>query len=70
MLHLREALIRTGWGDLVGGCEKLLIPASAPKEAIEARRRQDNRAVGGHDHHHTLADPAKGEKPGEWVPGR
>jgi hypothetical protein len=71
MLHLREALFQTGWGDLIGGCEGLLIPANLPKEAIEARRRQDNRAVGGDDHHyHTLANPAKGEKPGERVPGR
>jgi hypothetical protein len=71
MLHLREALIQTGWGDLIGGCEGLLIPANPPKEAIEARRRQDNRAVGGDDdHYHTLANPAKGEKPGERVPGR
>jgi hypothetical protein len=71
ILHLREALIQTGWGDLIGGCEGLLIPANPPKEAIEARRRQDNRAVGGDDdHYHTLANPAKGEKPGERVPGR
>jgi hypothetical protein len=36
MLHLREALIQTGWGDLIGGCEGLLSPANPPKEAIEA----------------------------------
>ncbi len=27
-LHLREALIQTGWGDLISGCEGLLIPAN------------------------------------------
>ena len=31
------------------------------KEAIEARRRRANDA----DHYHTVANPAKGEKPGE-----
>jgi hypothetical protein len=54
ILHLREALTQTGWGDLIGGCAG-----------------QDNRAVGGYDnHYHTLANPAKGEKPGERVPGQ
>ena len=45
------------------GCD-CLIPAQPPKEAIEARRRQANRAVEG-DHYHTVANPAKGEKSGE-----
>ncbi|MGL4420372.1 MAG: hypothetical protein ACRCZF_06890, partial [Gemmataceae bacterium] len=35
-----------------------------PKEAIEARRRESQRAIDG-DHYHTVANPAKGEKPGE-----
>jgi hypothetical protein len=64
---VREALIEAGRGDLIGGCEGL-IPANPPKEAIEARRRQANRAVGGdgdEDHYHTVANPARGEKPGE-----
>jgi hypothetical protein len=63
---VREALIEAGRADLIGGCEGL-IPANPPKEAIEARRRQANRAVGGEDddHYHTVANPAKGEKPGE-----
>jgi hypothetical protein len=42
---VREALIEAGRGDLIGGCEGL-IPAQPPKEAIEARRRQANRAAG------------------------
>jgi uncharacterized radical SAM protein YgiQ len=73
---VREALIEAGRQDLIGGCEGL-IPANAPQEAIEARRRQVNRAVGGDDdHYHTVANPAKGEKPGErslnkgYRPGR
>ena len=45
------------------GCD-CLIPANPPKEALEKRRRQANQAVQG-DHYHTVANPAKGEKPGE-----
>ena len=62
---VREPLIEAGRADLIGGCEGL-IPANPPKEAIEARRRQANRAVNGDDdHEHTVANPAKGEPPGE-----
>jgi uncharacterized radical SAM protein YgiQ len=63
---VREALIQAGRADLIGGCEGL-IPANPPKEAIEARRRQANRATQGedNDHYHTVANPAIGEKPGE-----
>src|SRR5262245_29038639 len=58
---VREALIQAGRQDLIGnGCDGL-IPAQPPKEAIEARRRRANDA----DHYHTVANPAKGEKPGE-----
>src|SRR5262249_33936027 len=61
---VREALIQAGRPDLIGnGCD-CLIPVQPPKEAIEARRRQANRAVEG-DHYHTVANPAKGDKPGE-----
>jgi hypothetical protein len=63
--EVRDALIQAGRGDLIGGCEGL-IPANPPKEAIEARRKQANRVVqGDDDHYHTVANPAKGEKPGE-----
>jgi hypothetical protein len=65
---VREALIGAKRTDLIGdGCD-CLIPASPSKEALEARRRQANRAVQGEgddDHYHTVANPAKGEKPGE-----
>lgn len=58
---VREALIQAGRQDLIGsGCD-CLIPAQPPKEAIEARRRRANDA----DHYHSVANPAKGEKPGE-----
>jgi len=61
---VREALIQAGRADLIGnGCD-CLIPAQPLKEAIEARRRQAN-AAGDDDHYHTVANPAKGEKPGE-----
>jgi hypothetical protein len=61
--EVREALIRAGRGDLIGGCEGL-IPANPPKEAIEARRHQANAAARG-DHYHSIANPAQGEAPGE-----
>ena len=60
---VREALLQAGRSDLIGsGCD-CLIPAQPPKEVIEARRRQAN--AGGHDHYHTVANPAKGEPAGE-----
>src|SRR5262245_64829840 len=58
--ELRKALTEAGRPDLIGGCDGL-IPSQPPKEAIEARRRQPNDP----DHYHTVANPAKGEKPGE-----
>src|SRR5437870_7663708 len=58
---VREALIQAGRQDLIGnGCD-CLIPAQPPKEAIEARRRGANDP----DHYHSVANPAKGEEPGE-----
>jgi uncharacterized radical SAM protein YgiQ len=58
---VHEALIQAGRQDLIGnGCD-CLIPAQPPKEAIEERRRRANEA----DHYHTMANSAKGEKPGE-----
>ena len=58
---VREALIQAGRQDLIGsGCD-CLIPTQPPKEAIEARRRRANDP----DYYHTVANPAKGEKPGE-----
>ena len=61
--EVREALIKAGRGDLIGGCEGL-IPANPPKEALEARRKAANAGVRG-DHYHTVANPARGESPGE-----
>jgi hypothetical protein len=60
---VRDALIKAGRADLIGGCEGL-IPANPPKEAIEAKRRQANEALQG-DHYHTVANPARGERAGE-----
>jgi Domain of unknown function (DUF3362) len=58
---VREALIQAGRPDLIGsGCD-CLIPAQPPKEAIQARRRRVNDP----DHYHSVANPAKGERPGE-----
>ena len=60
---VREALIQAKRTDLIGGCEGLIL-AQPPQEALEARRKRANDAVRG-DHYHTVANPAKGEKPGE-----
>lgn len=65
---VREALLEARRPDLIGsGCD-CLIPANPPNEALEARRRAANQAVKGdedNDHYHTVANPAKGETPGE-----
>ena len=61
---VREALLKAGRGDLIGnGCDGL-IPALPPREAIEARRQRANEVTEG-DHYHSMANPAKGEPPGE-----
>jgi uncharacterized radical SAM protein YgiQ len=62
--EVREALIEAKRQDLIGdGCE-CLISTHPPKEAILARRRRSNAAIAA-DHYHTVANPAKGEAPGE-----
>jgi uncharacterized radical SAM protein YgiQ len=66
---VREALVEAGRSDLIGnGCD-CLIPAQPPKEAIEARRQRANQAARSEevegDHYHTVANPSRGEKPGE-----
>jgi hypothetical protein len=61
---VREALIEAKRADLIGdGCD-CLSPANPPKEALEKPRRDAQRAVE-NDHYHTVANPAKGETPGE-----
>jgi hypothetical protein len=62
--EVRQALIEAGRGDLIGGECDCLIPTHPPKPAIEARRRLSDEAARG-DHYHSVANPAKGEKPGE-----
>jgi hypothetical protein len=66
---VREALIEAKRTDLIGsGCD-CLIPAQPPKDAIEARRRRANQTTRGEevegDHYHAVANPSRGEKPGE-----
>jgi uncharacterized radical SAM protein YgiQ len=62
--EVREALLEAGRGDLVGnGCD-CLIPTQPPREALEARRRRAN-ATERNDHYHSVANPARGEEPGE-----
>ncbi len=63
---VREALIDAGRQDMIGsGCD-CLIPANPPKEAIEARRKRAN----DDDHCHTVANPAKGQRPDERGAGQ
>lgn len=60
---VREALIEAKRTDLIGdGCD-CLIQSNPPKEALD-KRRDAQRSVEG-DHYHTVANPAKGEQPGE-----
>ena len=60
-MSVRDALLEAGRQDLIGnGCD-CLIPATPPKDAIEARRKRANDP----DHYHTVANPAAGEPPGE-----
>ena len=61
--EVREALIKAGRADLIGGCDGL-IPAQPPKEALEARRRQAN-AAARNDHYHSVANPPASEEAGE-----
>ena len=73
--EVREALLEAKRGDLIGNDCDCLIPGQPPKEALEKRRNQANKAVQG-DHYHTVANPAKGEAAGErglnkgYRPGR
>jgi uncharacterized radical SAM protein YgiQ len=62
--EVRQALIEAGRQDLIGGGCDCLIPANPPREATQARRRRANEAAKG-DHSHTVANPARGESPGE-----
>ena len=62
--EVREALTEAKRTDLIGGGCDCLIPAQPPKEALEKRRERANAGVQG-DHYHTVANPAKGEQPGE-----
>lgn len=61
--EVREALLRAGRADLIGGCDGL-IPANPPREAIEARRERANAAARA-DHYHSVGNPAAGEPAGE-----
>jgi uncharacterized radical SAM protein YgiQ len=67
--EVRKALEQAGRTDLIGGGCDALIPAHPPKEALEKRRREANRAARDEevegDHYHTMANPSKGEAPGE-----
>ncbi len=66
---VREALLKAGRGDLIGGgCDCLTQP---PKEAVAARRRQANEAARG-EYVHKVPTPKKGRgyRPGRRSAGR
>ena len=64
---VRDALIKAGRGDLIGGGCDALIPAQPPKEALEARRDRASDAVRG-DYVHAI--PKQGYRPGRTTQGR
>lgn len=58
---VRAALEEAGREDLIGDEEDCLIAEQPPKGAIKASRRRAN----DRDHCHSIANPARSEKPGE-----
>ncbi|MCS6864335.1 MAG: YgiQ family radical SAM protein [Gemmataceae bacterium] len=66
---VREALLRAGRADLIGGCDGL-IPAHPPREALEARRQRANRTLSA-DHYHAVPPVAtEPPRPAGYRPGR
>ena len=65
--EVREALVKAGRSDLIGGCDGL-IPADPPKGAVEARRRRASSP----DHYHAVPKPAAktGYRPGRPTQAR
>jgi uncharacterized radical SAM protein YgiQ len=64
---VREALIKAGRQDHIGGGCDCLIPAQPPKEALKARMKRTNEAVRG-EYVHGLTMPLR--KPRGYRPGR
>ncbi|MGP0066921.1 MAG: DUF3362 domain-containing protein [Isosphaeraceae bacterium] len=62
---VREALLKAGRQDLIGGGCDCLIPAHPPRLAIEARRRQANSTADG-EYVHQIPNPEsrEGYRPG------
>ena len=58
---VREALIKAGRGDLIGGGCDSLIPSQPPKEALQARMERTNEAVRG-EYVHTVPNGDRGNK--------
>jgi hypothetical protein len=60
--EVRKALLQAGRSDLIGGGCDALIPASPPREAILARRRQANPRPDGEYVHAMPRERKKGKK--------
>ena len=59
--EVRKALEQSGRQDLIGGGCDCLIPARAPKEAVESRRKDANRRFRG-DYVHSAENKSGGKK--------
>jgi uncharacterized radical SAM protein YgiQ len=67
---VRKALLEAGRGDLIGDGPDCLIPGKAPKEALEARRREAERAGRLGDATYVHASAAGTERTVGYRPGR
>ena len=61
--EVREALLKAGRKDLIGGGCDALIPSSPPPEALDARRQKANRDFEDHVHSKEIPKVSQGYRP-------